>query len=278
MSTTVADVVEQGAAGLGVRLPPDALLAFETYKEFLEKQGETVNLTAIKGSGDVARLHFLDSLALLKVAGADVASVNAASMGAASVNFANGEYATDVREAQTRCTGIENVFAGARVIDVGSGAGFPGVPLKIAEPSIRLTLLDATRKRVEFLKQLCGLLGIKADCIHARAEEYARDPEAREGFDIALSRAVARLNVLCELCLPLVRVGGLFIASKGSDSDGEIEEARGALATLGAELLSVPEYAIPGVDGIRRAVVIRKTSATPDAYPRRFARIKSKPL
>jgi 16S rRNA (guanine527-N7)-methyltransferase len=238
MSASVAKIVQQGAAGLGVALPPDAPAAFEAYDGFLAKQGETVNLTAIKGAGDVARLHFLDSLALLNVV----------------------------------------AFAGARVIDVGSGAGFLGVPMIIAEPTIDVTLLDAARKRVEFLKRLCSLLDIKADCIQARAEESSRDPNMREAFDIALSRAVARLNVLCELCLPFVRVGGLFIASKGAGTDGEIDEARGAMATLGAELQGISEYDIRGADGIRRAVVIRKTSATPKGYPRRFARIKSKPL
>ena len=235
---TISQIVERGALQLGGSLPPGAGAAFEAYYNMLERQGKKVNLTAISGAEDVVKLHFLDSLALL---------------------------------------GAED-FRGARVIDVGSGAGFPGVPLKLAEPSIELTLLDATGKRVAFLSSLCEAIGIDAACIHARAEDLARLTGVREQFDIAVSRAVARLNVLCELCLPLVRVGGCFLAMKGDDSLEEREEARNAIQILGAMIVNTIEYNIPGTDRKHRIIAVRKTSETPEAYPRRFAKILKAPL
>jgi len=238
MRGTIASIVSSGAESLGVALPPGAALAFEEYYVLLEERRQFVNLTAITGAEEVARLHFLDSLAL---------------MGSAR-------------------------FKGARVIDIGSGAGFPGIPLKIAEPSVDITLLDSTGKRVAFLKELCAALGLDANCLHARAEAAAHLPGLREAFDIAVSRAVARLDALCELCLPFVRVGGLFIAMKGADSDDEIAGARAAIAALGAELQELVDYGIPGADAAHRAVVMRKTSGTPEKYPRRFARIQKAPL
>ena len=219
---------------LGFALQPSALEAFETYYDILEKRGKTMNLTAIKGVEDVARLHFLDCISLIN--------------------------AYD--------------FHGARVIDVGSGAGFPGVPLKLSEPSIALTLLDATRKKVGFLTDLCDALDIEAQCVHARAEEAARKPEHRECFDVAVSRAVARLDILCELCLPFVCVGGAFLAMKGADSGDEIIDAQTSLKLLGAELERIFDYEIPGTEIKHRAVILRKTSKTPEPYPRRFATIK----
>jgi len=234
----ITHIVESGAQQLGICLTPGACALFEKYHALLEQKNEIINLTAVKGMENVAYLHFLDSLALLK-----------------AVDFKN-----------------------AKVIDVGSGAGFPGVPLKLAEPSIDLTLIDATGKRIAFLSELCAKIGIEAACIHARAEESAHAPDMRERFDIAVSRAVARLNVLCELCLPFVCVGGLFLAMKGIDSAEEIEEARNAIQTLGAELTDTNDYTIPGTDITHRVISIRKTTTTPDEYPRRFSKIKKSPL
>jgi len=237
-SEAVASIVSNGAESLGITLPPGAISAFGSYCGYLEERRQMANLTAITGAGDIARLHFLDSLALLK--------------------FAH--------------------FKGKRVIDIGSGAGLPGVPLKIAEPSVDMTLLDATGKRVTFLSELCAMLGIGASCLHARAEVTAHEPDMRESFDIVVSRAVARLNSLCELCLPFARTGGLLIAMKGADSDSEISEAENAFATLGAELHGLFDYTIPGAGIERRAVIVRKISKTPEKYPRRFARIHKAPL
>jgi len=152
------------------------------------------------------------------------------------------------------------------------------LPLKIAEPSVELTLLDSKGKRVEFLSVLCTALGIDAVCINIRAEEAAVLPDMRERYDIAVSRAVARLNVLCELCLPFVCIDGMFLAMKGVGSEQEQEEAQGAIQVLGAEYENAWDYTIPGTDIRRRVVVIRKVSATPTGYPRRFARIKKSPI
>jgi len=238
MSDNLIAIMSQGAKELNIELPPGTEAAFRAYYDFLESSGQNVNLTAISGTEEVARLHFLDSIALL----------NAAE--------------------------IKN----KRVIDIGSGAGFPGVPLKLAEPTLDLTLLDATGKRIAFLKELCLKLNLEAACIKARAEEAAHDPSKREKYDIAVSRAVAKLSILNELCLPFVRAGGLFIAMKTVDSEDEIAEAQKATETLGGVLQELFDYKIPGTDVTHRAVLIQKVEETPNKYPRRFARIQASPL
>ena len=203
----------------------------------LEETNKVMNLTAIEGEDETARLHFLDSAALLTLA----------------------------------------VFDGKRVIDVGTGAGFPGLALKIARPEIELVLLDSLDKRIGFLRETCDRLGFDdVPCVHARAEEA---PKAwRGGFDIAVSRAVARLNVLCELCLPLVKTGGLFIAMKGPDHAEELREAKNAIRLLGAEIEAEKDYLIPGTEVRHSAILIRKTAQTPAKYPRRWAQIKKQAL
>jgi len=238
MSDKMFNIVAEGAKELNIFLPPTAEAAFRAYYDFLEKRGKQVNLTAISGAEEVARLHFLDSIALLNTAS----------------------------------------FKNAKVIDIGSGAGFPGVPLKIAEPTIDLTLLEATGKKVSFLFDLCSELGIQATCINARAEEAAHTTEMREQYDLVVARAVARLSELCELCIPFVCVGGFFIAMKSTDSAGEESEAQNAIAALGAELHKRTDYNIPGTEIMHRAIVIRKTKETPGKYPRRYAKIQKSPL
>jgi len=238
MTDAISAIIAQGAKELNIELPPGSEAAFRAYYDFLEKRGQDVNLTAISGAEEVAHLHFLDSLAL--------------------VNYSE--------------------FKDKNVIDIGSGAGFPGVPLKIAEHTMNLTLLDATGKRINFLSELCSKLNIDANCIKARAEEAAHDPDMREQYDIAVSRAVARLNILCELCLPFVRVDGLFIAMKGVDSADELTEAQNAIKSLGAEMHKHYDYTIPGTDINHRAVLMRKTTKTPEELPRRFKKIQKSPL
>ena len=234
----LAALLKHGAEFLKLNLTSVSIASFESYYELLEIRGQSENLTALKGTEEVARLHFLDSIALLNAAH----------------------------------------FKGAKVIDIGSGAGFPGVAIRIAEPSVCLTLLDSSRKRISFLSELCDILGFEASIINLRAEEAAHSISFREKFDIAVSRAVARLNVLCELCLPFVRIGGKFIAMKGLDSNEELSEAGGAIESLGAELQDCFDYPIPGTDTIHRAILIKKTAKTPEKYPRRFAKIKNAPL
>ena len=238
MSDEIFSIIADGAKELNINLPPSAKAAFRAYYDFLEKRGQNVNLTAISGVEEVARLHFLDSIALLKTTS----------------------------------------FKSKKVIDIGSGAGFPGVPLKITDPTINLTLLEATGKKVSFLSELCTEIKLEVKCINARAEEAAHLPEMRGHYEIAVARAVAQLDMLCELCLPFVCVGGLFIAMKSIDSDDEITEAKSALKTLGAELKELIDYKIPGTDIIHRAVLISKTSEAPEKYPRRYARIQKSPL
>lgn len=232
------NLLTEGAGELGIDLAPDALRAFETYASFLEEKNRVMNLTAISGEEDTAKLHFLDCLAIVKCA----------------------------------------ELSGARVIDIGSGAGFPGMPLKIAIPQMRLTMLDALNKRVNFLSELCEKTGIQAECIHARAEEAALKLAMRDSFDYAVSRAVANLSMLSELCLPFVKVGGAFIAMKSTDTEDEINSAKSAIKALGASIEGVFDYKVPLTDIMHRAVVVRKTSPTPKGLPRRFAKIQKEPL
>ncbi len=230
-------LLKQGFEKLELECDAQALSRYRTYYEYLEEINAVMNLTAISGERDVAQLHFLDCAALLTAAD----------------------------------------FRGKRVIDVGSGAGFPGLPLKIACPDMELTLLDSLDKRVKFLKDCCEKMELRdVTCIHSRAEEA---PEGyRGGFDIAVSRAVARLNLLCELCLPMVKKGGLFIAMKGTDCADEIKEAEKGVALLGGRLLKKLDYTIPGTDISHSAVIIKKVADTPKKYPRRWAQIKKQPL
>ena len=207
----------------------------ESFSAMLVKKNEVMNLTGITEPKEVATLHLLDSLSLLPLG--------------------------DLK--------------GKKIIDVGTGAGFPGVPLKIALPESEVTLLDSLNKRVDFLQESCDALGLeKVTCVHARAEEFGH----REEFDYAVSRAVAALPVLCELCLPLVKVGGEFLAMKSSHTEEEINDAKAAIALLGGAITEVIDYTIPTTDIVHRVVRIRKEKPTPKKYPRRFAQIKKQPL
>ena len=218
-------------------LSPDAVPQLEAYAAALLEKNRVMNLTAITAPQDVATLHLLDCAALLTMA--------------------------DLR--------------GKRVIDVGTGAGFPGMVLRILEPDFDLTLLDSLGKRIDFLKEVCSQLGLaRVDCVHARAEEYAAGH--RQQYDIAASRAVANLNVLCELALPLVKVGGQFAAMKSVSTDEEIRQAHSAIAQLGGQLSGVTDYTVPETDVVHRIVSIEKTQHTPKQFPRAFARIKKAPL
>lgn len=208
-------------------LSPEQIDTLCAFGQALIEKNKVMNLTAITEPQAVAELHFLDCIALLR--------------------------AED--------------FSGKRVIDIGCGAGFPGVPLKIAEPSIELTLLDSLAKRMTWLREILPQLGVEAEVVTARAEDYVQT--CREQYDIATSRAVARLNILAELCLPYVKTGGALAGE-------EMEEAKRAVALLGGMIEQVYEYPIQ--DALHKAVVIRKIRPTPTKYPRAFAKIKKSPL
>ena len=218
-------------------LPADAAPALARYGKALLETNRVMNLTAITEPSEVVALHFLDSAALLT---------------------------------------LED-FRGKSAVDVGTGAGFPGLVLKILEPSHRLTLLDALGKRVRFLETVCRELALTdVACVHGRAEEFAA--AHRESFDLAVSRAVAALPVLCELCLPLVKPGGRFLAMKSVDSAQELSAATHAIETLGGAPARVLDYQIPGTEVRHRLIVIEKVKKTPEKYPRLFAKIKKNPL
>lgn len=228
-------ILREGLSALS--LPTEGIPALLRYWELLAEKNKVMNLTAITDPDEAARLHFLDSAALLALA--------------------------DLR--------------GKTVVDVGTGAGFPGLPLKILEPSIRLTLLDAQRKRVDFLREVCEDLGLEdVECVHGRAEEFAQ--QRRESFDFAVSRAVAALPVLTELCLPLVKPGGQFLAMKSVDSNEELNAAGRAVNLLGGRLEKPADYSISGTNVPRRLVIMTKITETQKKYPRTFAKIKKNPL
>lgn len=163
-------------------------------------------------------------------------------------------------------------------VDVGSGAGFPGIPLSIMLPEVRFTLMDALQKRVEFLQLVIDALHLNAEAAHLRAEDAAKRPELRERFDLAVARAVAPMNVLCEYLLPFVRVGGRMLAMKGPNLDGELREAENALSILGGRLERTVDLPIPGRDWNHRGAWIVKAAPTPDRYPRRAGMPEKRPL
>ena len=218
---------------------PDGLTdKLDQYASLLVEWNEKMNLTAITDPEGIVIKHFLDSLLLLK--------------------------AYPLEE-------------GASMIDVGTGAGFPSIPVAAARPDLKLTLLDSLQKRIHFLETVCDSLSIPAQCIHARAEEAGRMDDFREQYDCATARAVARLRELAEYCLPFVRVGGSFVALKGGEIEEELEEAKFAVKQLGGKIEKVEKFTLPGDLG-RSIVVIRKTRSTPAKFPRPSGKIKKNPL
>jgi len=237
----IAEILRQGFQeyGLTERIDPYAVQNLDCYCQLLLEKNQVMNLTAIRDPEDAARLHMLDCAAVL--------------------NYCD--------------------FQDKTLIDVGTGAGFPGMVLKMLVPSLEVTLLDSLNKRLDWLEETCGTLSLQGiRTVHARAEEQGHAAGFRESFDFAAARAVAKLRVLCELCLPFVKAGGCFLAMKGTDSDGELEEASHALQLLGGTVREIRDYSIPGTQIVHRAVLIEKTSPTPEQYPRRWANILKKPL
>ena len=231
------EILSAGLTELSIPFTEETLRSFRRYYTLLEEKNRQMNLTAISGEADAARLHFLDCAAVLPLLPSGPLSV----------------------------------------LDVGSGAGFPGLVLKLLRPDLSLTLLDSQKKRVLFQQEVCNALGLRdVTCLSLRAEEA---PAAmRESFDVVVSRAVARLNILSELCLPFVKTGGLFLSMKGPAAAEELEECHRAFRLLGGEnetLLSCP---VPGLSADRTLIRVEKAKPTPVCYPRRFAQIKKQPL
>ena len=223
-----------GLPALGLSLTDETADRLVAFGEAVVRQNEVMNLTAITEPTQVAKLHLLDSISLLS---------------------------------------LENL-SGKKMIDVGCGAGFPGVPVKIACPDVKLTLLGSLGKRMNWLSEILPPLGVDAQCVTARAEEFVTG--CRESYDVATSRAVARLNILLELTAPYVKVGGKVLAMKGSAAKEELSEAKNAISKLGLKLEKITEF--PVGDGVHTVLVFQKVAHTPPQYPRRYAKIKQSPL
>ena len=210
----------------------------EKYSRLLVEWNEKINLTAITDPEGIALKHFFDSVYPFSL--------------------------IDMAE-------------NATLIDVGTGAGFPSCPLKIFRSDIKITLLDSLNKRIKFLQEVSDNLELEAECVHGRAEELGRDGQYRENFDIACARAVANLTELCEYCLPFVKVGGKFVALKGSSGLEELKDAENAIKILGGKVETATQYTLPNGDG-RVLVVIKKVAPTPEKYPRNKGQMKKKRL
>lgn len=226
------------AEKLGISLTDEQIKLFEKLSELLVEQNKTMNLTAITDPDGIAVKHFADSISALS-----------------AYDFA------------------EN----AKVLDVGTGAGFPSIPLLIARPDLEMTMIDSTSKKLRYVASTVEALGLNAEVLHTRAEEAGQNKEYREKFDIVCSRAVAALNVLCEYCLPFVKVGGVFLAMKAAKAQEEIADARNSIKTLGGKIVAEKSFTLSD-GGERTIVVIKKISQVPPKYPRVSAQIAKKPL
>ncbi len=234
-----SEILRNCAEKMGVELSEKAVNDFEIYKKLLLEWNEKINLTAITDEEGIAIKHFADSISVLPL----------------------------ISE------------KGISMIDVGTGAGFPGIPIKIVRQDIKVTLLDSLNKRINFLEEVKKELKLEnVLCVHSRAEDGGRNPLYREKFDLCVSRAVARLNVLCEYCMPFVAVGGYFISLKGPDVSEELAEAKKAIDVLGGSVEKVVDIAIPDSDITHSAVVIKKIKPVPKAYPRKAGTAGRKPI
>lgn len=234
----IRELLTSAAQNAGIALTGEQAESFQQYLEILLNWNQKINLTAIKEPDEVAYKHFLDSILILKYL---------------------------------------ELPQGTKLIDVGTGAGFPGVPLKMMRPDIKLTLLDGLNKRLTFLKDLAENLNFGAEFVHARAEEAGRQAAYRGKYDFASARAVAPLNLLCEYCLPFLKIGGVFIAMKGPDPEEEVLAAKNAIALLGCKLDRIEKFELPNGDS-RSLVLVKRTELLPAIYPRHGAKIAKSPL
>lgn len=223
---------------IGIFLDDTALERLDKYADLLVETNKSLNLTAITDPDEIVYKHFIDSLSLLT------------------------------------CVEIKN---GAKVIDVGTGAGFPGVVMLIARPDLKITLLDGTNKRLVFIKNVLDEIGLEAEIVHMRAELAGKDIKYREKFDLVTARAVANLNTLAEYCMPFVKVGGIFAPMKSSKTEEEVSAARGAINALGGKIEEIKPLIVANC-GERYVIITEKISQTPPKYPRASAQISKKPL
>ena len=232
--------LREKAAAFGIKLSDHQLEQFETYYEMLVEKNKVMNLTAITEKNEVIDKHFADSLALIK-------------------------------------SGVS--LTGQKILDIGTGAGFPGIPLKIAFPELEIVLLDSLNKRIKFLNEVIEALGLeKITAIHGRAEDFAKQKEYREQFDYVVSRAVANLTVLSEYCLPYVKTGGTFISYKSGTVQEEAEEAEKAINILGGQVKNITYFKLPDSEIDRSLVIINKKKSTPGKYPRKAGTPLKEPL
>ena len=232
------ELLKNDAEKLGIAISDEQIKKFELLSEMLVEQNKTMNLTAITDPDGIAVKHFADSVSVLTA---------------------------------------YDIPVGARVMDIGTGAGFPGMPLLIMRPDIDLTMVDSTAKKLKYVQSTVDSLGLVATTLHTRAEEAGQSKEYREKFDIVCSRAVAALNVLCEYCLPFVKVGGVFVAMKAAKAQEEINDAKAAIKLLGGKIIDEKSFTLSD-GGERTLVVIKKISQIPPKYPRPSAQIAKKPL
>lgn len=241
----ITPVLETYAPEVAVPLSGEMISAFNLYAHMLREKNKVMNLTAIVDDNGIAMRHFVDSLTL-------------------------GSFISEEQ--------VQQGHKDLTLIDVGTGAGFPGIPLKISMPVLKVTLMDSLAKRVNFLKEVCEALGLEdMEFIHSRAEDGGRDKKLRQKYDIATARAVAALPVLCEYCLPFVKKGGIFLAMKGR-SEEEVGASGKAISTLGGVIEKVESFTLPGTDMERSVIVIRKVKDTPAAYPRQAGKPSKDPI
>lgn len=231
-------LLKQKSAEIGIELDETALDRFDKYAELLVETNKTLNLTAIIEPDEIVYKHFIDSLSLLT------------------------------------CVEPQK---GAKLIDVGTGAGFPGVVLLIARPDLEITLLDGTNKRLIFIENVLNEIGLNADIVHMRAELAGKDSKFREKYDLVTARAVANLNTLSEYCMPFVKIGGIFAPMKSSKTNEELENARSAIKLLGGKIKEIESFDIENC-GERHIIITEKISQTPPKYPRASAQISKKSL
>ena len=233
-----AEMFRDGARELGVELSDDQIELLDRFAALVVETNRTLNLTRITEPAEIVTGHYLDSFT---------------------------------------CLAATKIKPGSRVIDVGAGAGFPGIPIKIARPDLSMTLLDSSAKKLKFIEAALATLGIEGvTLVHARAEEAGRDPAHRETYNVAFARALADMKTLAELCLPLVKVGGVLIAQKSEGADEEIEAAKPLIGQLGGKIEKIVRIAIPYTDITRRLVVVWKVKPTPPQFPRPYSRIADK--